>query len=152
DSADRSRWPLHPTWAQLREQFTRVAVTPMLDEDTRRLVRGARYSGKCRILRRLALGVVKSLEVEDASLVSAAALMLQRRLERLAEQEVARLTRRCERYEQTVGYVPRWVQRGMGERFARLAQVEHRVQMLLGILGAKGVLPLEFKPVYNVGD
>jgi hypothetical protein len=30
--------------------------------------------------------------------------------------------------------------------------VEHRVQMLLGIFAAKGVLPLEFKPAHNVGD
>ncbi len=48
--------------------------------------------------------------------------------------------------------VPRWVQHGMGERFARVQRVEHRVQMLLGILSAKGVLPLEFKPAYSVGD
>jgi hypothetical protein len=40
----------------------------------------------------------------------------------------------------------------MGERFARVQQVEHRVQMLLGVLSAKGVLSLEFKPAYSVGD
>ena len=40
----------------------------------------------------------------------------------------------------------------MGERFSRAEQLEHRVQMLLGIFSAKGVLPLEFKPAYSVGD
>ena len=40
----------------------------------------------------------------------------------------------------------------MGERFRRAEQVEHRVQMLLGIFSANGVLPLEFKPAYSVGD
>jgi hypothetical protein len=40
----------------------------------------------------------------------------------------------------------------MGERFSRIEQVEHRVQMLLGVFSAKGALPLEFKPAYSVGD
>ncbi len=40
----------------------------------------------------------------------------------------------------------------MGQRFSRAEQLEHRVQMLLGIFSANGVLPLEFKPAYSVGD
>jgi hypothetical protein len=40
----------------------------------------------------------------------------------------------------------------MGEREARVRQVRHRVQMLLGIFSARGVLPLELKPAYSVGD
>ncbi len=71
-SANRSRWPTHPTWLALCEQFAIVAQAQPLDEDQRRLVRGSRYSGKNRLLRRMALGVVKSLEVEDASPTSAA--------------------------------------------------------------------------------
>src|SRR5215831_1347123 len=63
-SANRSRWPTHPTWNALREQFASVAQAQPLDEDQRRLVRGSRYSSKNRLLRRMALGVVKSLEVE----------------------------------------------------------------------------------------
>lgn len=43
-------------------------------------------------------------------------------------------------------------ERGMGERFSRAEQLEHRVQMLLGIFTAKGALPLEFKPAHSVGD
>jgi hypothetical protein len=77
-SANRSRWPTHPTWLALREQFPAAVQAQPLDGDQRRLVRGARYSGKNRILRRLALGVIKSLEVEDASPTSAALLTLQR--------------------------------------------------------------------------
>jgi hypothetical protein len=44
------------------------------------------------------------------------------------------------------------VWRGMDEGFRRVEQVEHRVQMLLGIFGAYGVLPLEFKPAHSIGD
>ncbi len=40
----------------------------------------------------------------------------------------------------------------MGEREARVQQVRHRVQMLLGIFSARGVLPLELKPAHSVGD
>jgi len=40
----------------------------------------------------------------------------------------------------------------MGERFSRAEQLEQRVQMLLGVFSAKGVLPLEFKPGHSVGD
>lgn len=40
----------------------------------------------------------------------------------------------------------------MDERFRRVEQVEQRAQMLLGIFASHGVLPLEFKPAYSVGD
>jgi hypothetical protein len=40
----------------------------------------------------------------------------------------------------------------MGARWGRVERLEHRVQMLLGIFAARGVLPLEFKPSHNVGD
>jgi hypothetical protein len=151
-SANRSRWPTHPTWLALREHFADVAQAQPLDEDQRRLVRGSRYSGKNRLLRRMALGVVKSLEVEDASPTSAALMTLQRWMEKIVDKEVARITAKCQRYQERQGYVPRWVERGMGERFFRAEQLEHRVQMLLGVFSAKGVLPLEFKPAHSVGD
>ncbi len=40
----------------------------------------------------------------------------------------------------------------MGARWERIEQLGHRVQMLLGIFAAKGVLPLEFKPAFGVGE
>ncbi len=106
-SANRSRWPTHSTWIALREQFAAVAQAQSFDVDQRRFVRGSRYSGKNRILRRLALGVVKSLEVEDASPTSAALLTLQRWMEKVVEKEVARITAKCQQYQERQGYVPR---------------------------------------------
>jgi hypothetical protein len=147
-SANRSQWPTHRTWTALREQFAAVAQTQPLDEDQRRLVRRSRYSGKNCPLRRMAQGVVKSLEVEDASPTRAALMTLQRWMEK----EVARITAKCQRYQERQRYIPRWVERGMGERFSRAEQLEHRVQMLLGVFSAKGALPLEFKPAHSVGD
>jgi hypothetical protein len=44
------------------------------------------------------------------------------------------------------------VGRGMDEQFSHSEQLEHRVQMVLGVVSAKEVLPLEFKPAYSVGD
>jgi hypothetical protein len=105
-SANRSRWPTHPTWLALREQFAAVSQAQPLDDDQRHLVRGSRYSGKNRILRRLALGMVKSLEVEDASPTSAALLTLQRWMENVVEKEVARITAKCQRHQERQGYVP----------------------------------------------
>ena len=40
----------------------------------------------------------------------------------------------------------------MTSRRERAEQVRHRVQMLLGTFGTHGVLPLEFKPAFSVGD
>jgi len=40
----------------------------------------------------------------------------------------------------------------MGAHLERAEQVRHRVQMLLGIFGARGVLPLHLKPAHSVGD
>jgi len=40
----------------------------------------------------------------------------------------------------------------MGAHLERVEQIRHRVQMLLGIFGARGVLPLHLKPAHSVGD
>ena len=152
EHTNRSRLPMDPTWVALRLQFAQLVTAIPLDKDTRELVRGARYSGKNRILRRLALGVVKSLEVVDASPTSAALLTLQRWVERTVQGAVARITAKCALYSAKGRPIPRWVRQGMEERFRHAEQVEHRVQMLLGICGAKGVLPLGFKPAHSVGD
>lgn len=151
-SANRSRWPLHPTWQRLRDDFKTIAQADSLPEDKYQLVRGARYSGKSRLLRRMAVGVVGSIEVEDASPTAAALAALQEWAETAARKEAERAERRRARYLATYGHVPRWVERGMGERLARVEQVRHRVQMLLGIFAAHGVLPLELKPAHNVAD
>jgi hypothetical protein len=116
------------------------------------LVRGARYSGKSRILRRLAVGVVSSLELEDASPTSAALAALDRWSRLIVERERARAEARQVRSLEQKGYVPQWVERGMGARIERAEQVRHRVQMLLGIFAARGVLSLEYKPAHTVGD
>jgi hypothetical protein len=96
-------------------------------------------------------GVIRSLEVEDASPTSAALMTLRSWMERVVEKEVARITAKCQRYQERQGYVPRWVERGIGERLSRAEQLEHRVQMLLGIFSAKG-MPLEFTPAHSAGD
>ncbi|MGO8950521.1 MAG: hypothetical protein ACLQUY_23250 [Ktedonobacterales bacterium] len=64
---NRSRWPPDPTWALVHSDYARVAGAAPLDDTAQAVVRGARYSGKGRLLRRMLLGVVHSLEVEDAS-------------------------------------------------------------------------------------
>src|SRR6478672_11978592 len=82
EDANRSRWPMDPTWQQLREAFGALAGVPPLDDKKRTLVRGARYRGRMRLLHRMAAGVIRSLEVEDASPTSAALMTLQRWMEK----------------------------------------------------------------------
>jgi hypothetical protein len=150
--ANRSRWPMRHTWQQLREAFGQLAGVLPLDDEKRQLVRGARYRGRMRLLRWMEAGVIRSLEVEDASPTSTALMTLQRWMERIAEKEVERITAKCRRYQEQGKPIPTWVRAGMDERFRRAEQVEQRVQMLVGILASHGVLPLEFKPAYSVGD
>lgn len=66
--------------------------------------------------------------------------------------ELAWITTKCERYTAQGKGIPRRVWHGMDEGFRRIEQIEHRVQILLGIFWAHGVLPLEFKPAHNIGD
>ena len=152
DDANRPRWPMHPTWQQLREAFGSLAGVPPLDDEKRKLVRGARYRGRMRLLRRMEAGVIRSLEVEDASPTSTALMIMRRWMERIAEKEVERITAKCRRYQEQGKLAPSWVRAGKDERFRRVEQIEQRVQMLLGIFASHGVLPLEFKPAYSIGD
>ena len=95
-------------------------------------------------------------EMEESWLVVSAnamrALGFTRSNARPGEKEVERITAKCRRYQEQGKQVPRWVRAGMDERFRRVEQVEQRIQMLLGIFASHGVLPLEFKPAYSVGD
>jgi hypothetical protein len=146
EQANRSRWPMDPAWLLLHEQYGPLANAEPLDEQSQIIVRGARYTGKSRLLRRMLLGVVDSLEVEDASPASASLASLMRWIERIAAKEEARANARRKCYLKRYGEVPPWVEQGMGARLARVEQVRHRVQMLLGIFSARGVLPLHLKP------
>ena len=101
----------------MREAFGSLADIPPLDDEKRRLVRGARYRGRMRLLRRMEAGVIRSLEVEDALLTSRALMTLQRWMERIAEKEVERITAKCRRYHEQGKAIPRWVQAGMDERY-----------------------------------
>jgi hypothetical protein len=76
---------------------------------------------------------------------------MQRWVEVIAEREMDKIAAKCARYEGQGKPIPRWVWRGMEERYNRAEQIEHRVRVLLGVFGSYGVLPLEFKPVYTVG-
>ena len=166
----RSRWPLDPTWEALRVEFAKVVAAPQLDESSLAVVRGARYSGRNRLLNRMAAGILASLDVADAEVANAALMRLsqdmEKRMEKRAAREAERLASRratllAQLEEETPGGLD-----GMdeGELRARLAVIDagrgllderpdvlrHRLAMLLGIWSAKGVLPLEVAPVPDV--
>jgi hypothetical protein len=137
-----SSWPLDPTWELLHSEYACAANAIPLDENAQQVVRGARYTGKSRLLRRMLLGVVDSLEVEDASPTATSLWTLHRWIEATAARKAECAQARRARYEAKYGSVPTWVEQGMGARLERVEQVRHRVQMLLGIFAARGILPL----------
>ncbi len=169
----RSRWPLDPTWALLRREFARLADATPLSPDALEVVRGARYSGRARLLRRMANGLLTSLEVEDASVASASLRAIQeqamkweermrRRAEREGERMADRRRRLIERLEETGG-LDRIAEEELRARLGRIAegrgvaleraeQVRHRLQTLLGVFDAYAVTARQIHPVASVAD
>ena len=82
-------------------------------------------------------------------------MTLQRWTQRIAEKDMDQITAKCQRYHEQGQPVPAWVRAVMDERFRQVEQVEQveqRIQILLRIFSAHGVLPLDFKPAHNIGD
>jgi hypothetical protein len=80
-----------------------VAGAPPLDEAAQAAVRGARYTGKSRLLRRMLLGVGNSsLEVEDASSTTASLSVLHRWIEAVSAKEAERAKARRARYQKKI--------------------------------------------------
>src|SRR5262249_32318223 len=67
--------------------------------------------------------------------------------------EAERVEARRRQAQLSEGRVPSWVAHGMGAaRLERAEQVRHRVQMLLGLAAAQGVLVLELTPAHTVAE
>jgi hypothetical protein len=169
----RARWPLDPTWALLRNEFRRLADAPPLPPDALSVVRGARYRGRARLLRKMANGLLNSLEVEDASVASASLTAIQLQaakweeaMRRRAEKEAARLTARRARLlaklemsdgadqitEEDLRAKLAVIEEGRGVALERPERVRHRLQTLLGVFDAYGVTAQQVKPVVSVAD
>jgi hypothetical protein len=169
----RARWPLDPTWALLRQEFQRLAAAPPLPPDALAVVRGVRYRGRARLLRKMANGLLNSLEVEDTSVASASLTSIQLQvakweeaLRRRAEKEAVRLAARRARLlaklEMTEGLDQiaeeelraklAEIDEGRGVALERPERVRHRLQTLLGVFDAYGVTTQQVKPVVSVGD
>ena len=112
EGANRSRWLMHPTRQQLREAFGTLAgvLHWMMRSAPLSVARG--IADACVCSRRMEAGVIRSLEVEDASPTSTALMTLQRWMERIAEKEVERITAKCRCYQEQGKQVPRWVRQG----------------------------------------
>jgi hypothetical protein len=70
----------------------------------------------------------------------------------VATKEAKRLESRKAAAVERDGVVPPWVAAGMGASAEHPEQVQHLIQMLLGIFAAHGVLTLADKPAHSVGD
>ncbi len=128
--AVRSRWPLDPTWAQLRAEFGRAAAVPPLPPNALALVRGARYAGRSRLLNRMAAGILASLDVADAEVAHVALMrlpqVLQKTMEKRAAKEAERLAlRRAALLAQLEQDTPGGLD-GMGEEELRAPRGDRR--------------------------
>ncbi len=169
----RARWPLDPTWALLRREFGKLAAAPPLSPDALAVVRGARYRGRARLLRKMANGLLNSLEVEDTSVASASLTTVQlqaakweeamrRRAEKEAERLNARRARLLAKLEMSEGLNQTAeddlraklavIEEGRGVALERPERVRHRLQTLLGVFDAYGVTAQQIKPVVKVAD
>src|SRR5262249_18021303 len=135
--------------ARVRGAFWRLSGLPPLDAEARELVRAFRYEGRQRLLRRMALGGGKALEIQDASVASGS---LRQLAEVLARHEATRLETGKALAVEREGVVPLWVEAGMGAAVEQPERVRHLIQMLLGIFAAHGVLALGDKPARSLGD
>jgi hypothetical protein len=169
----RARWLLDPTWTLLRREFGKLAAAPPLSPDALAVVRGARYRGRARLLRKMANGLLNSLEVEDTSVASASLTTIQlqaakweeamrRRAEKEAERLNARRARLLAKLEMSEGLNQiaeddlraklAVIEEGRGVALERPERVRHRLQTLLGVFDAYGVTAQQIKPVVKVAD
>jgi hypothetical protein len=79
------------------------------------------------------LGVMSSLEAEDAALAAVALAELERWSDRVAACEAERVAARQHRYAERYDRVPSWVERGMGTHHERARQERHRLPLLLAL-------------------
>lgn len=152
---NRGRWPEHPSWAALRTSFAPFAMrgqpTPV---EKLELVRAKRYTGYQRLLDRMAVGVVTTLEAMDTD-PGAASVAYLKYMHRLAgrirrAQKLRKRTWRKEEAErqrtgQPLVAIPD-LSRGMGAKLdtaARAKRVEQLLDMALGVFTSAGVVHLQ---------
>src|SRR5258708_17918108 len=100
----------------------------------------------------MGVGVVKALEVQDASVTSASLRQLSDLAELVATGEAERLEVRKAIAQERDASVRLWGETGMRAAIEQPTKVPHLIQMLLGIFAAHGVLALGDKPARSVGD
>jgi hypothetical protein len=164
---NRGRWPEHPTWAALRAGFLAIAMHGApVPEEKLQVVRVARYTGYRRLLDRMGVGVLTTLEALDTdpggALVAYVAYLTRiasciRRLQKRRMREWQWRQAEWMRIGSPPAIAPD-LGRGMGARVDALARAEKReqlLQMALGVLTSAGVVRLRLpreSDVDNVGD
>jgi hypothetical protein len=149
---NRARWPVHPTWAALREGFAPATARSPLPPGKLHLVRAERYSGYQRLLDRMAVGVLTAVNLYDsdpgavagswlAAMHRLAQAIRRKQVERLAAWEA-----HGQRARADAG------RRGMGASLDHLRKVEQLLAMALGVFTSIGVVSSELPYVASVAD
>lgn len=166
---NRGRWPEHPTWAALRDGFAPFALREAeLSERGLNLIRAARYTGYRRLLDRMSVGVLTTLEAMDtdpgAALASYVAYLarIAGRIKRQQKRRAVAWRARCSAASRNGTDAPPLftpdLRRGLGARQdtpERAAKVKLLLDMALGVFTSARVAHLRVQreaDLANVGD
>jgi hypothetical protein len=149
---NRARWPVHPTWAVLREGFAAATARSPLPPSKLSLVRAERHSGYQRLLDRMAVGVLSAVDLYDSDPGAVAGSWL------AAMHRLAQAIRRKQEVRlatwQALGQPERATaaRRGMGASLDHLRTVEQLLAMALGVFTSVGVVSSTLPHVASVAD
>jgi hypothetical protein len=157
DTANRGRWPEHPTWAALRTGFApRAMAGAPLPEDKQGLIRSTRYRGYERLLNRMAVGVLTTetlMDTDPGAALVAYTKYLYRIVGHIRRKQKARvkaweqLAREQARIGRPLTIMPD-LARGMGAQLDSLKRWKRRqmlLEMALGVFTSAGVVELQLQ-------
>jgi hypothetical protein len=151
EDTNHARWPVRATWILLQASFTPVLQEAPLPEDQAQLVRAQRHSGYARVIHRLAVGIMTTLEVMDTDPAWAGVAWL-KEVQRIARLAGKRLDKRFDACEPQDARAYK-ILKGLGVRPERAGEVEQLLKEALGVFTSAGVLALELPSgLNNVAD
>jgi hypothetical protein len=151
EDTNHARWPVRATWIMLQESFAPVMAEEPMAEEQAQLVRAQRHSGYARVIHRLAVGIVTTLNVMDTDPAWAGVAWLKEvhRIAQLAGQKLEKRFDACDPRDMRAYKILK----GMGVRPERYGEVEQLLKEALGVFTSAGVLALELPSgLNNVAD
>jgi hypothetical protein len=149
---NRARWPVHPTWALLRESMAAATSRTPLPEHKLQLVRAERHTGYKRLLDRMAVGVLTTVDLYESdpgAVVGSWLAYMHRLAQAIRRKQESHLAAWQAQGRTTCRDAS---PRGMGMSLDRLRKLEHLLEMALGVFTSVGVVSAHLPQVASVAD